>query len=174
MPINQMLLAELEQEAISARKSLERIPTDKMAWAPHTKSMPMGKLGGHIAEMLMWGAATITTDSFDFAPPGGEQWKPMDPKSTQEILDAWDKGLADFKAALAKATDEDLIKPWSLLMGGKVLFTMPRIVVIRNFTMNHVVHHRAQLGVYLRLNDIPVPEVYGPSADEGQMMGASA
>jgi uncharacterized damage-inducible protein DinB len=95
--------------------------------------------------------------------------KPFIATSREALLETFDKNIANARAALAEATDEQMMKPWSLLRGGKTLLTMPRTAVVRSFVMNHMIHHRAQLGVYLRLNDMPVPSVYGPSADEGQL-----
>jgi uncharacterized damage-inducible protein DinB len=112
---------------------------------------------------------TIQKDSFDIAPPGAPPYKEEPLASNKELLEKFDKNVVAARAAIAGSSDEHLLKPWSLLAGGKTLFTMPRIACIRGFVMNHTIHHRAQLGVYLRLNDIPVPGVYGPSADEGQM-----
>ncbi len=169
MKLNEMLLPEFDQEMALTRKTLERIPEDKFDWKPHEKSMPLGRLAGHLAEMLGWTGETIRKDSLDLAPPGAPPMQPAVVKTRKEVLDLFDKNKADARAALEKATDDHLLKSWSLLMGGKTLMTMPRMVVIRNFVMNHMIHHRAQLGVYLRLNNIPVPAIYGPSADEGQM-----
>ena len=169
MKLNEMLLPEFDQEMALTRKTLERIPEDKFDWKPHEKSMPLGRLAGHLAEMLGWTGETIRKDSLDLAPPGAPPMRPAVVKTRKEVLDLFDKNKADARAALEKATDDHLLKSWSLLMGGKTLMTMPRMVVIRNFVMNHMIHHRAQLGVYLRLNNIPVPAIYGPSADEGQM-----
>ena len=163
------LLQELEFEAPSTRKTLERIP-EKFDWKPHAKSMSVGRLAQHLAEIPHWTVESISKDELDLAPPGGPPHAPPPPMTTRsQILELFDKNLADAKAALEGASDEHLLKPWSLKMGGKTVLTMPRAAVVRNFVMNHTVHHRAQLGVYLRLNDVPVPSVYGPSADEGSM-----
>jgi uncharacterized damage-inducible protein DinB len=119
--------------------------------------------------MVGWGAITIKQDSYDFAPPGGEPYKEEPAKSVAALLDTFDKGLAEFCEALAGASDETMTKDWSLLVGGQTLFTRPRVACLRDMIINHLIHHRAQLGVYLRLNDVPVPAIYGPSADEGVM-----
>lgn len=169
MSISQSLLPELDQETASTRKTLERVPADKLDYKPHEKSMSMGRLAQHIVEMTGWGSTTLTTSSFDIAPPGQPPYQPPPIESVQQLLEDFDKGAASLREALATASDESLMQPWSLLAGGKPLFTMPRIAVVRAMIMNHLIHHRAQLGVYLRLNDIPVPSIYGPSADEGQM-----
>ena len=162
------LLQELEAEMPNTRKTLERIP-EKFDWAPHKKSMTMGRLAQHLAEIPDWAVKTLSMDELDLAPPGAPPHQPTVATSRQQVLQTFDKNLAAAKAALGEANDEQLMKPWSLKMGGKTLMTLPRVAVVRNFVLNHNIHHRAQLGVYLRLNDIPVPGVYGPSADEGSM-----
>jgi uncharacterized damage-inducible protein DinB len=166
MSISQSLLPEFDQEMANTRKTLERVPDDKLGWKPHPKSMAMGDLAQHVATMVGWSADTIEKDSFDVA-PGGQPYQPPKLGSRSEILTAFDNGVAKARAAIAGATDERFMQPWSLLNNGKPMMTMPRIAVIRGFVMNHTIHHRAQLGVYFRLNDIPVPSIYGPSADEG-------
>jgi uncharacterized damage-inducible protein DinB len=166
MTISQTLLPEFDNETANTRKTLERVPEDKFAWKPHPKSSALGPLAQHLATLVGWTTDTIGKDSLDLAPPGGSTYRPPEIKTRAELLSTFDEGVAKARAALAGASDEDLLKPWSLLNGGQVLMTMPRTVVIRNFVLNHMIHHRAQLGVYLRLNDIPVPSIYGPSADE--------
>ena len=169
MSIAQSLLPELDQEMAGTRKSLERIPEDKFEWRPHPKSFTMISLAMHIATMVGWGGVVINDDSFDVAPPGAGPYKEELAKSVAALLATFDKNYAEFREALAAASDETLMKDWSLLAGGKVLFTKPRIACLRGDVLNHLIHHRAQLGVYLRLNDAPVPALYGPSADEGAM-----
>lgn len=169
MPIAQSLLPELDREMAGTRKTLERIPEDKFDWSPHPKSFTMVALATHIANTVGWGAITITTDSFDYAPPGGEPYKEETAESVAALLEIFDKGLADFRKALAGASDETLMANWSLLGSGQTVFTKPRVDCLRDMIFNHLVHHRAQLGVYLRMNDVPVPALYGPSADEGGM-----
>jgi uncharacterized damage-inducible protein DinB len=169
MSISQSLLPEFDHEMANTRKTLERVPDDKLGWKPHEKSMTMGRLAGHIAELPGWAAVTLEKDSFDVAPPGGETYRGMTAKSRQEALEAFDAKVAEARAVLAKATDPQMMSNWTLQAGGKTVFTMPKVAVMRSFVLNHTIHHRAQLGVYLRLNDIAVPSLYGPSADEGQM-----
>jgi|SRR5579871_388274 len=169
MKISELLLPEFDQEMATTRTTLERIPDDKFTWKPHAKSMTMISLGTHIANMTNWTVDTMTKDSFDFAPPGAPPYKEESAKSKKELLEKFDQGVAAARTAIAAGSDEAFQKPWSLLAGGNVLFTMPRYSCIRSFVLNHIIHHRAQLGVYLRLNDIPVPATYGPSADEGNM-----
>lgn len=166
--ITQSLLQELEMEMPSTRKTLERIP-EKFDWAPHQKSMSLGRLAQHLSELPDWAVKAISLDDLDLAPPGGPPPRPNVATSRTQVLENFEKNLTAAKAALAATNDEHLMKPWSLKMGGKTILTMPRVAVIRNFVLNHNIHHRAQLGVYLRLNDIPVPSVYGPSADEGSL-----
>jgi uncharacterized damage-inducible protein DinB len=165
MPLNQALLPEFDHEMAGTRKSLERVPADKFGWKPHQKSMTLGELATHLATINQWAEAIVGNDSFDVANA------PVPPKfkSQQEVLEVFDKGTAAARKAIAGASDEQLMKPWSLLKGGQAIFSLPRIGVIRSFILNHTIHHRAQLGVYLRMNDVPVPSIYGPSADEGNM-----
>jgi uncharacterized damage-inducible protein DinB len=167
--INQALLPEFDMEMANTRKTLERVPDDKLGWKPHEKSMTMGRLAGHLAELPMWGQMTIESDNHDIAPSGAPPQQGLTAKSRQEMLETFDKNVASMRAAITGASDDQLMKPWSLLKGGQTLMTMPKIAVLRGFVMNHTIHHRAQLGVYLRLNDVSVPSIYGPSADEGQM-----
>ncbi len=166
MRISDALLPEFDQESATTRKVLERCPDDKFGWRPHPKSYTMGELATHIAQTPWWMVETITKDELDFAPPGGEPYKAELISSSKDLLAQFDKNTAAAREALAKASNEELMANWSLLAGGQKIFTMPRVAVIRSFVMNHSVHHRAQLGVYLRLNDIPVPQMYGPTADE--------
>ncbi len=166
MSISASLLPEFDMEMANTRKTLERVPEDKLDFRPHAKSMTMGGLATHIANMLGWATITIEQDSFDFAPPGSEPYHEAPITSRAELLAKYDQALASARAALAAASDEALLVPWSLLAGGNVIFTMPRVACLRGMIFNHLIHHRAQLGVYLRMNDVPVPALYGPSADE--------
>ncbi len=169
MPIADSLLPEFDYEAANTRKVLERCPEDKYGWKPHEKSFSMGQLATHIANMNEWGAMTLATDSFDVAPPGAPPYKEEPFTSRKQLLERYDQNVAKFRAALAATNDEAMMKPWSLLGGGKPIFTLPRVGVLRSMIFNHLIHHRAQLSVYLRLNDVPVPALYGPSADETAM-----
>jgi uncharacterized damage-inducible protein DinB len=165
MGLSQALLPEYDHEMANTRKTLERVPDDKFTWTPHAKSFPMGSLAGHLANLPSWGSLTIASDSFDIN-PGGVPQKSPEPTSREAVLETFDKNAAATRAAIEGATDEELFKPWTLLSNGNTVLTLPKIAVLRSFVMNHMIHHRAQLGVYLRLNDIPVPSIYGPSADE--------
>jgi uncharacterized damage-inducible protein DinB len=167
MPINQGLLAEFDQEMANTRKTLERVPENKFGWKPHAKSGTMIWLAGHVAQIPGWGKETLERAELDIAPVGQPPQPPPVIKTRKELLELFDRNATAGRAALAKATDDQMMKPWSLLSGGRNIFTMPRVAVFRGFVMNHLIHHRAQLTVYLRLNDIPVPGLYGPSADEG-------
>jgi uncharacterized damage-inducible protein DinB len=169
MSISASLLPEFDQEMANTRKALERVPDGKFDWKPHEKSWAMGGLATHLANLPSWTVFTISQDSLDLAPPGAEPFKLEQKNSRQEILDDFDKNVAAARAAIAGASDEELLKPWTLLKGGVTLMTLPKVVVLRSFVMNHIIHHRGQFTVYLRLNDIPVPSIYGPSADEGTM-----
>ena len=166
MAINQSLLGEFDHEMANTRKTLDRVPDGKFDWKPHAKSFSMGALAGHVAFIPHWAKMTIEMPQFDVNPPGGQTARPPEMKTRADVLAYFDQGVAGARKALAGASDQTLMTPWSLLSGGKTIFTMPRIAVLRSMIMNHMIHHRAQLTVYLRLNDLPVPALYGPSADE--------
>jgi uncharacterized damage-inducible protein DinB len=168
MSIGQSLLPEFDNEMANTRKTLERVPDDKFDWKPHEKSTSLGALATHISNLPAWTVYAIELDQLDLQPVGEEPLRAAPVASRDEALAAFDKNIAAARAALEGATDERLLGPWSLLKGGVTILTIPRVAVLRSFVMNHVIHHRAQLGVYLRLNDVPVPSIYGPSADEGQ------
>ncbi len=167
MPISQMILPEFDHEMANTRKTLERVPDEKFAWKPHEKSMSLGGLATHLANIPSWTANTFDADELDIAPPGQEPYRLPEAKSRAELLEAFDKNVATARAALEKASDDNWQGKWSLLSGGEAIFTLPRAAVMRGFILSHSIHHRAQLGVYLRLLDVPVPSIYGPSADEG-------
>ena len=165
MKLGETMLPEFDHEMASTRKTMERVPQEKFNWKPHDKSTAMGALAQHLSNIPGWANIAIDQDQFDVS-PAGEQVKQEPLKSTAEVLNAFDQNVAKARAAIAGASDEHLFQQWRLLASGKQLLSMPRIACVRSFVMNHMIHHRAQLGVYLRLNDIPVPSVYGPSADE--------
>jgi uncharacterized damage-inducible protein DinB len=169
MSLSEALLPEFDQEMSNTRKTLERVPESKFSWKPHEKSGTMGWLAGHLASIPSWTTITINQDSLDLAPEGKPTQPPPVPSSTKQLLEMFDKNVAEGRAALAGASDAHLFKFWSLLNNGNTILTMPRIDCLRTWVMNHNIHHRAQLGVYLRLNNVPVPAIYGPSADEGPM-----
>jgi uncharacterized damage-inducible protein DinB len=167
MGVSAELLPEFDLEMASTRRTLERIPEDKLAWKPHEKSMTLGRLAGHIAELPGFGSGAIKTEALDFAnPPAG--MKPLVAESQQQVLEAFDKKVAEVRAAIAGTSDAEWAKNWKLSAGDKVFFNGSKTLAVRRMMLNHIIHHRAQLGVYLRLNDVSVPSVYGPSADEGR------
>jgi uncharacterized damage-inducible protein DinB len=166
MSLAQSLLPEFDHEMSGTRKTLERVPEDRLSWRPHAKSMTLGGLASHVSNLPSWIGHTIRLDQLDIAPVGEKPWREPEKTSRAALLEHFAKHRAEGRALLAAATDEHLLGPWTLLSGGKPLFTMPRIACLRSFVMNHAIHHRAQLGVYLRLLDVPVPGLYGPSADE--------
>lgn len=159
-------IAEIEHEAKVTREVLSRIPADKFDWKPHEKSMTFGRLASHVAEMFGWTPATLGQPELDFSK---FDYKPYEPKSTEELVEFLDKNVAEAVETLRNTTDEVFTENWTMRNAETVYFTMPKAAVMRSFVMNHIVHHRGQLSVYLRLNDIAVPSIYGPSADEGQM-----
>jgi uncharacterized damage-inducible protein DinB len=151
------------------RTTLERVPDSHLDWKPHAKSWPMGGLATHLTQIPNWAARTLQADSFDIAPLLQAPPRVEAKRSRAELLAAFHPTGAAARSALAAAPDAQLRAPWSLLKGGQKVFTLPRISALRSFVMNHLIHHRAQLGVYLRLLDVPVPALYGPSADEGTL-----
>jgi uncharacterized damage-inducible protein DinB len=166
MSIAQSLLPEFDHEMATTRKMLEAVPEGKNDWKPHPKSMTLGRLAGHVAELPGWGSVTMEATELDFAPVGGAPIQAGVFTTRPATLTAFDENVAKARAAIAKASDADFMVPWTLKAGGKPIFTMPRIAVVKSFVLNHCIHHRAQLGVYLRLNDIAIPGCYGPSADD--------
>ena len=166
MSIAASILPEFEMEMANTRKTLERIPSDKFDYKPHEKSMTMIGLATHITNMIGWGTTTLMQDEFDVQPPGAPPYKEELASSVASLLEKFDQGIVACRAALVATSDEAMMKPWSLLSGGQAIFTQPR-GVFRGMILNHLIHHRAQLSVYLRMNDVPVPALYGPSADEG-------
>jgi uncharacterized damage-inducible protein DinB len=166
MPIRDMILPEFDREMAITRKTLERVPEGKPDWKPHDKSMSLGRLAGHLAELPGLGARALELDSLDFRPPGAAPREPLVMSSRNSLLETFDQNVAKVHAGLAGASDEHLMKTFTLASGGKELFKMPKIAVIRALVVNHVIHHRGQLSVYLRLNNVLVPSIYGPSADE--------
>ena len=173
MPINQALLAEFDQEMATTRKTLERVPENKFTWKPHPKSGTMIWLAGHVANIPGWIKETVERTELDIM-PGGKPPEPPPPLANRkELLDLFERNVTAGRTALSTAADDHLMKPWALLSGGNLILSMPRVAVLRSFVMNHLIHHRAQLGVYLRLNDVAVPGSYGPSADEGSFGSAA-
>jgi uncharacterized damage-inducible protein DinB len=167
MAIRDAILPEFDNEMKTTRKTLERVPEGKGDWKPHEKSMTLGRLAGHMAELPTFATRALTSDSFDVRPASGAPPRqPLVMTSRQQLLEAFDTNVVAAREAISKASDEDFMKPWSVLAGGKPMMTMPKVAVVRTFTLSHLIHHRGQLSVYLRLNNEPVPSIYGPSADE--------
>lgn len=165
MSIGTAMLPEFEQEMNNTRKILERVPEDRFDFKPHEKSMPLGRLAGHVAELPGWGATTLEVDVLEIEPGH----KPFIPATRREVLETFEKGVKTARELLSKVPDEDLRKTWTLKFAGKTVFAMTKGEVLRTIVLNHVIHHRAQLGVYLRLNEIEIPGMYGPSADEAKL-----
>lgn len=163
MSVKELLLPEFDEEMKKTRTTLERVPSDKKDFAPHSKSMPLHKLAPHVAQLAGFGLTVLTTPEFDFATGS---IKPLPFESPAQLVKAFDEGAAKVRAALQSTPDEAWTQPWKLSFQGKAIFEGPRFLAYRQMFLNHLVHHRAQLGVYLRLNDKPVPATYGPSADD--------
>jgi uncharacterized damage-inducible protein DinB len=162
MPISDGLIHELEMEAQRTRRLLERLPEAKLSWKPHEKSMPLGRLATHIAELPGWGKLTLAQDVLDI----GEGFTPTIHESVAEILETHDKSVAEFKETLAQTPDQEYFKTWSMKHQGREVFAAPKIGVVRDLVLSHIIHHRGQLTVFLRLLDVPLPMTFGPSADE--------
>ena len=167
MTIGESLLPEFDREMASTRRVLERVPEEKFDWQPHAKSMQMGHLAMHLANLASWVTTMFATDSLDLGSAGG-QANASGSRTREEVLAAFDEAGTAARATLATASDEAMQQPWTLISHGHTVFSLPRVVLMRSFVLNHLIHHRAQLGLYLRLNDVPVPSVYGPTADEGR------
>jgi uncharacterized damage-inducible protein DinB len=168
MSIVESLLPEFDMEMAGTRRTLERVPDDKLDWKAHEKSNTIGWVACHLAEIVGWVEGTLSHDSWDVNPVDGEPYKSPKLGSRQEILDLFDANVAAARKRIAETPDGEFAKSWSLLSKGETLITMSKLGVIRTWVLNHTIHHRAHLCVYLRLNDIPVPALYGPSGDEQQ------
>ena len=168
MSISQMLLPEFDEEMKNTRRLLECVPDGKFDYRPHPKSMTLGQLATHVAQMSTWAATTFDVELLEFGP----DFKPPLANTRAELLDMFDLGVAKARQKLSAASDADWQKTWTLKFSGKTILAMPRTVVMRSTVMNHMIHHRAQLGVYLRLNEVAIPGMYGPSADEAHLWEA--
>ncbi len=166
MAISDSLLPELDQEAAGTRKTLARIPEDKLDWKPHEKSFSFRELASHISNLPSWAAMVAGESGLDIAPVGEEPVRQEAADSVEHAVQIFDRNVASAREAIAGLGDEAMMETWTLLAGGEEIFSMPRAAVIRGFIMNHLIHHRAQLGLYLRLNDVAMPALYGPTADE--------
>ncbi|MDX9856702.1 MAG: DinB family protein [candidate division Zixibacteria bacterium] len=168
MALRDVFLAEFDHEMANTRKTLERVPENKFGWRPHVKSLTMQDLASHVANLPSWTPLTLQQDSFDVA-QGGNPVRAPRAQSADQLVKIFDENVEAARKAISATSDEEFQKPWSLLSSGHVYFTMPRAAVLRSFVFNHLIHHRAQLTVYLRMNDVAVPALYGPSADEQNM-----
>ena len=166
MKLTELFLAELDREAPLTRRALEAVPEGRDDWKPHPKSMPLGRLANLVAMMPGWLAMMVEQDEFDLSPPGGSASNfGRQVKTRADLVKALEDGVAGARKALTGTTDEHLMKPWRLLVAGKIVSEQPRHVMLRD-SINHLAHHRGQLTVYIRMNDLPVPAIYGPSADD--------
>ena len=169
MKIRELLLEELEREAVGIRKALERVPEGKNDWKPHEKSMPLGYLATIVATIPAWIDMVVNMDELDINPPGGPNFRPPEWKTRRDLLAQFEASLEKGRDTLSKTTDDRLLNTkWRMLAAGKLMSEQPRCVAIRDGVLNHMAHHRGQLTVYLRMNDEKVPAIYGPSADEGK------
>ncbi len=166
MTIAQVFLAEFDAEMRNTRRMLECVRDEILDFQPHPKSMTLRRLAGHISEMAAWGANTVQLTELDIRPEHGRAFEPFEAPSCAETLAFFDRNVAEAKEAIAATSDADMQATWTLLARGEPLFAMPRIQVLKSMVLNHIIHHRAQLSVYLRLNDVPIPGMYGPSADD--------
>jgi len=166
MTMAEFLVGEFDHEAQNTRKVLERVPEQHVDWAPHPKSKSLGELANHIAGLPVWGIRALTTQEYDFLAPGAPTPGIRPWESKAALLAKHDKNVAEARAVIARTTDAQFLENWSLKRGGEVVFTLPRIAALRSMVYSHTIHHRGQLTVYLRLKDVPLPGIYGPTADE--------
>jgi uncharacterized damage-inducible protein DinB len=165
MPIAASMLPEFDNEMNTTRRMLERVPDAKGEWKPHPKSMGLGALATHIAGMVSWIPRIIADTELDATGPSSS-WMRTSWQSAEATLAEFDRGVTAGRAAIASAGDEEMLVPWTLRAGGHVIVSMPRVAILRTLVLNHIIHHRGQLSVYLRLNDVPLPNIYGPTADD--------
>ena len=164
MALKDALLPEFDHEMGTTRRVLERVPDAEFAWKPHEKSFNLGQLAGHVANIPHWVAAIVQNTVFDLA--DAEDTRPRVPESTGWLLSQFDKNVGVARTGIVAMTDPEFLAPWTFKNNGQVVFTMPRAAALRSFVMNHMIHHRGQLTVYLRMKNVPLPSVYGPTADE--------
>jgi uncharacterized damage-inducible protein DinB len=165
MAIKDALLPEFDHEMGTTRRLLERVPEGQFPWKPHEKSMSLGQLAGHIANIPHWCGAVLQHTVFDVTTAGVDT-RPRTPESIVSLLEEFDTKVAAARDGIAATADAEFLTPWTFKQAGQELFTMPRIAAVRSFIMNHLIHHRGQLSVYLRLHNVPLPSMYGPTADE--------
>ena len=166
MSIAESFLPEYDHELATTRRLLERVPEAEFGWKPHEKSMTLGQLAGHVANMPFWLSAAMNAPFYDVMAGGDKEATLEPPPSRDVLLKEFDVKVKNARASLAKATDAEMMAPWALKAGEHEIFSMPRVTTIRTFVLNHLIHHRGQLSVYLRLRNVPVPAIYGPTADE--------
>jgi uncharacterized damage-inducible protein DinB len=166
MAIKDGILPEFDHEMGTTRRLLERVPEADFAWKPHDKSFPLGHLAGHLANIPHWVEVTFDGTSFDVA-AAGDDARPQPPPALADLLKTFDANVKRARAKIEEQTDPAFFAPWTLKNGGQDVFTLPKLAVLRSFVMNHMIHHRGQLSVYLRLRNVPLPSIYGPTADEG-------
>lgn len=165
MSIAQNLLSEFDHEMATTRALLERVPDEDASWRPHPKSSTLGDLAVHIAGLPGLGIQVLESEEYDMNPPGGPAYSPPEFESTSALLDAFDSSVGAFREALEGVSDEEMMKVWTFKGGGETIMELPRAAILRTLLMNHLIHHRGQLSVYLRLRDVPLPSIYGPTAD---------
>lgn len=165
MSIAASMLPEFDHEMATTRALLERVPDADAAWKPHPKSSSLGVLAMHIAGLPGLGLQVLEGTEMDMNPPGGEPYTPPEFESTSALLEVFDSTVAAVRAALERSSDQDMMQVWTFKNGGETIIAMPRVAMLRTLLMNHIIHHRGQLSVYLRLRDVPLPSIYGPTAD---------
>jgi uncharacterized damage-inducible protein DinB len=165
MAIAELMLPEFDHEMATTRMLLERVPEEKAGWRPHARSMSIGELAMHLASVLRWASLTLERTEFDTSPPDEERAAPLPFTSTTQLLQTYDAAVQTARNLLAGMSDGAFMVPWTLKSGGRRMFSTPRASVFRSFVLNHAVHHRGQLTVYLRMLDVPIPYIYGPTAD---------
>jgi uncharacterized damage-inducible protein DinB len=163
MRIAETILPEFDREMATTRKMLERFPEDKVEWRPHETCMTLGRLAGHVAELAGWILPTMNQDKLEMEPG---KYDPAVVKNRDAAVKTFDETVRNARAAIAGASDEAFMKPWTFVAGGQTVFTMPKIAVYRGFVMNHLIHHRGQLAAFYRIAGVPIPSIYGPSKDE--------
>ena len=166
MPIVDAVLAEWDQEVEGTRRLLERVPADQLDWRPHEKSYTLRQLAGHLAQMHGWVGMTLNGSEFDINPTDGGEYPAPSIESAEDLLAIFDKATAEAREVLAATEDGTFAEMWALKNAGEVIFEAPKAGVLRRFVMNHLIHHRGQLTVYMRMLDVPLPNIYGPTADE--------
>lgn len=166
MPIADVLIADFDHEMATTRTLLTRVPDKAAAWKPHPKSMAMGEIAQHIVNIVRYSEAIFAGSELDFASPGAQRYRGTF-ESTATLVEHFDRNVGIARQAIAGGSDSAMREMWTLRVGPKQIFSVPRAAAVRTFILSHLIHHRGQLSVYLRLNDVPLPSIYGPSADEG-------